>query len=94
MADDIKNIIKSVIGRLSERQTTSPSAIQHAWDSLISDKEKKHSKIHDYHNGLLIVYVDSPAWLYQLNLKKETLLIALKSKVGEIKKISFQVGKL
>ena len=94
MADDIKNIIKSVIGRLSESQKTSPSAIQQVWDSLVSEQEKKHAKIYDYHNGLLIIYVDSPAWLYQFNLKKEKLFTGIKNKVSDLNKISFQVGKI
>ena len=94
MADDIKNIIKSVIGRLSECQKASPSEIQQVWDSLISEQEKKHAKIHDYHNGLLIIFVDSPAWLYQFNLKKEKLFNSIQNKISDLKKISFQVGKL
>ena len=92
--DPIKDIIDNVIGRIATKSPDTEKKIERIWLNLLNKQELQHSSLMGVNNGKLLVHVDSPAWLYQLNTKKTKLLKRLQEEIPEIKYISFKIGKL
>ena len=92
--DNIKDIVQGVIGKLSHRGVGEGQRIKEAWEKTVSDQEQKHAVINEFSDGMLIVAVDSSAWLYQMNTKKTGILTKLKKECPEIKKVYFKIGKI
>lgn len=90
--DDIKDIVKKVIGDMSSTGKTEQENIQNVWNGILGEKEKKHATISGLKGETLRVRVDSSAWLYQFNLKRDKILKALQKKGCEIKKVYFSIG--
>jgi len=42
----------------------------------------------------LSVYVDSPAWMYQMRMRQTKILKQFKEEVSDIKHIHFKIGKI
>lgn len=63
---------------------------------LLDEKEKKHIKPHGLRSAVLTLYVDSPAWMYALNLKKAQLIRRLQEKISQdiVKEIRFRIGTI
>ena len=91
---NIKDVLNDVIGQLALRRPDASKRIEHAWNKYTDEKEKKHTSLVSLSAGKLIVHVDSPAWLYQMNTKKKTLLERLQKEIATVKDISFRVGKI
>jgi len=92
--EEIKDIIQTVIGNISERRHQEERDLQAAWDGLLKDKEKAHVRIAAFQKEVLYVNADSPAWLFQMNLKKQSLLRGLQHHVPGVKKIYLKIGKV
>lgn len=60
----------------------------------ISKKEARHIKFDYLRNGALGLIVDSSAWMYEFNLKKEALLSAFRKQDTTIKNIYFRLGEV
>jgi hypothetical protein len=43
--DDIKNILKDVIGNIANKQPDVHNKIERIWSNLLNEKELKHTKI-------------------------------------------------
>jgi hypothetical protein len=87
----IKNILPSVIGRMSEREGISPANIAEAWGRISGGKG---SRVADMKDGCLTVYADSTMRIVNLNLHREDILQQLNKDFPSIKKIYFKVGKV
>lgn len=61
-------------------------------NKYLTKKEIGHIKHNHFAKGVLTIVVDSSAWLYQINLKKENLLVGLKEKNNQIKDLRFRLG--
>jgi len=92
--EEIKNIIPDVVKMLSRKETSEETKIQRVWDSLLEGKIKKHAKIFGIKEGKMMVCVDSPAWMFHLNLKKNKLLKEIKEEIPELTEICFKIGKV
>ncbi|MDP8264879.1 MAG: DciA family protein [Candidatus Aceula lacicola] len=92
--EEIKNIIPDVVKMLSRKETSEETKIQRVWDSLLEGKIKKHAKIFGIKEGKMMVCVDSPAWMFHLNLKKNKLLKEIKEEIPELIEICFKIGKV
>jgi hypothetical protein len=90
--DDIYQIVQTVIGRISAGLPREQQILQ-IWDRLLNNEEKRHSSIIKIQKGQLEVGVDSSVWLYQLKLKKKTLLEQLQKEIPDIENIYFKLGK-
>ena len=93
-ADQIKDIIPRVIENLSSGEIQNQNKIQQAWTGIIGAKAQKHTAIVGIKANMLLVNVDSPAWLYQMKMRKKKFLNALKDQSSGITEISFRVGKV
>ncbi|MDP2652447.1 MAG: DciA family protein [Candidatus Omnitrophota bacterium] len=93
--DDIRNIVDSVLKNLSSRtQPTVQEEIQKAWERIVKDQGLKHARVAGFHDGVLNIHIDSPAWLYQLNLKRKKITEDMQKSVPDVKKIYFKIGKV
>ena len=92
--DDIKDIVKQVIGSIATQQPSEQKKLQDCWEKILSQSEQKHARISGFKDGALSVYVDTPAWLYQFNLKKQKILNEIQKEFSEIQKIYFKIGKV
>ncbi|MFH1441184.1 MAG: DciA family protein [Candidatus Omnitrophota bacterium] len=61
---------------------------------LLTKREIQHIKFNYFRSGIFGIKVDSSAWIYQLNFKKQDLLSALKKNLPEIKDIRFSLGDI
>lgn len=92
--DNIEDIIKNVIGKMADRKLEDHQKIHRLWVNILSESELKHTKLMGVKNGTVSVYVDSPAWLYQMNTQKRKILDRLKEEISTIEYLSFRIGKI
>ena len=92
--DNIKDVINQVIAQMARHEPSSDGTIERLLVSLLSESERKHTKFIGFKNGHLSFYVDSSAWLFQMNIRKNKILEKLQEEKPEIKNISFQIGKV
>ena len=92
--DQIKSVIKDVVAQLSSGKKTPQAQILKAWPGCAGSKAFKHTKIIKFDKGVLLVNVDSSAWLFQMNLKRKALLEKLNSATKELKEIRFRTGSV
>jgi hypothetical protein len=89
--DPIKNIVSSVIGRMSSGSGGSFQDIQAVWNRISKDQG---SMVTDFKEGSLTISADSSMRLVKLNLNRESLLKELQKEFPSIVKISFKVKTL
>ena len=92
--DEIKSLVYKVFEKISSQKPTTQVKIQDDWYNVAGETARQHTKIGGIKDGMLIVYVDSPAWLFQMNLKRVTLLRQLQGEHPEIQKLIFKIGKV
>ena len=92
--EQIKDIVSQVVGNLSQRGPQQEEKLQRFWQSVMKGKAAKHTSIFGLKEGVLRISVDSPAWVFQLNLHKKKILKELQMCVSDIKDIRFKIGKV
>lgn len=93
--EEIKDTIKTVIEMLELRRRQSlREGLETLLKKAFSKKEREHIKFNYLKRGILNINVDSSAWLYQLNLQKDTLLTKLHRESSVIKDIRFKLGEI
>lgn len=92
--DNIKSIINQVVKNLSTNKPDSGLKIDRIWENILEPTELLHTKIVGVNDGTVLINVDSPTWLYQMKMKRSSLLQRLKDEVPDIKLIRFRIGKV
>lgn len=94
-ASQIKDILGSVISSLSGEKRGRIDRLVEAWKHA-SDKAYSHTRLASFKAKRLVVNVDSPAWMYELNLRKQQLLGALNKQLKEeqVKEIILRIGEV
>ena len=92
--DNIKDIVSQVIKKASTKKDGAANDLEEIWQSLLDKKEMEHTKILGMKDDRLWVEVDSPAWLYQMNLRRIKILRGLSREIPQIKSLYFKVGKV
>jgi len=93
--EKIKDTIELVIQDLLTKKSGANNEGPDVWlRKVLTKKELGHIKFHYLRKGILGLTVDSSAWLYSLNLKKEVLLNKLKKCSQDVKEIRFSIGDL
>jgi len=92
--EDIKAIIVGIIKKIEKQGPGKKEIISHAWEQAVGGKAITHSRPVEVKKGILVIEVDSSAWLYDLTVKKQFLLGELKKKLEayNIKDIRFRIG--
>jgi len=92
--EDLKSIVHKVIGQMSSNSGGDGHRIEEVWPAVVGERAAAHTRVAGLQKRTLVVYVDSPAWLYQMNLKRLKTLQQVKDKVGTVDKIYFKIGKI
>ena len=92
--DNIEDIVKNVIGQMADKKLEEYKKIDRLWINILTEGELNHTKLIGVKDGLISVVVDSPAWLYQMNIRKNTILRELKEEIPTLDTIRFRIGKI
>lgn len=93
--------IKELLGRAVEGLTAKQQSpvyeeeIKRAWEDAVGKDAGRHSAPARFKGKTLIINVDSPIWIYQLNIKKTEIEQKLNKAIKEKApfKISFRAGE-
>ena len=91
---EISSVVTKVMEQLSHRQPQDEQRLLIILEKNIAKNVFKHIKLAGIREHCLTIYVDSPAWLYQLNLKRQKIVEELKKEFSEIEKVYFKIGKV
>ena len=92
--DKIKDIIPNVIQNMSETKPSLQTKIKSVWEEITIDAARHHTAVVGLKSGKLIINVDSPAWLFQMSLKKRKILEQLRKDIPEVSNIILKIGKI
>ena len=92
--DNIKDLIRRVVKDLADHKTTRSHALEEILQKVFDKNEKKHIKLVGLKDGKASFSVDSPAWLYQMQTRKNKILEKIKSELPEINSIYFRIGNI
>ncbi|GEM_PF-484291 len=92
--DTIKDVIHQVMAGMSVGRPDVQTKIQGSWKKIFSERDRRHINLIGFEKGELVVNVDSPAWLFQMNTHKKKTLEALHQDVPEVTGIRFKIGKV
>jgi len=93
--EQIKDTLQTIFKDLSGKKTKTPEDNPEGWlKKILTKRELGHIKFYYFKKGILGLKVDSSAWMYNFNLKKETLITQLQQYSKEIKDIRFKVGDM
>lgn len=89
LTDTIKNIISE------KEDSVYREDINKAWEEAVGKAASRHSTPAQIKRNTLIINVDSPIWIYQLNIKKEEVEKKLNKLLGrkEPLKIRLRAGE-
>lgn len=92
--EGIKGIIGKVISRLEKRGPDKKEKTLKAWHKTAGEPAAAHSRPVSIKRKIITIEVDSSTWLYNLSLRKGSILKALQAelKEEEIKSIRFRMG--
>lgn len=90
LGDTIEQLVEK---RFAPQQTRLQMVTQ-VWGQLLPPELGKHCRVSHISGGQLKVFVDSPVYMYELQLCSATLLSELQQKCAQsqIKKIKFVIG--
>lgn len=92
--DEVKDVIKDVLHSLFEKQKNlNFHKTNEVWEKIIGPKASKHTQIVYLTKDKIRVNVDSSAWLYDLNLKKERIQKELNKRL-KIHDVRFRLGSV
>jgi predicted nucleic acid-binding Zn ribbon protein len=92
--DEIKDVLKDVFkGMMQQKKDVDFQKALDVWEKVLGPKAFKHTKSVYLTKDKIRVNVDSSAWLYDLNLKKESILRELKSVLG-VQEVTFRLGEV
>lgn len=93
---EIKNVVQAVIGQLTAGTSSGENleAIYRLVVGALTEKEGRHARVSGMSGETVFVTVDSPAWMFQLNLKRQRILKTIQEIRPDIKKIHFKIGKV
>ncbi len=92
--ESIKNVVQQVVHDMAEKKPNPENKIQRIWQGLLGGKVTKHTCIFGIKKNQVMVLVDSPAWLFQLNLEKRRILKEIQKEIPDISEIRFKIGKV
>ena len=91
----LKDTVECVMKALEEKKKGKAEADPQAWlKKTLTKRESGHIKFSYLRAGVLGLAVDSSAWLYQLNLRKQELLQRVRKKDSAIKDVHFYLGEI
>ncbi|OIO38055.1 MAG: hypothetical protein AUJ75_03370 [Candidatus Omnitrophica bacterium CG1_02_49_10] len=94
-ADNIKDVVKTVMAHLQVPGAINKEDITDIWSAAVGDKFARNSEPVTFKKGVLTVSVEGSTWLYELELMKEKIMVSLKDSMGErFKDLRLKVGEV
>jgi len=91
----IGKTVLAVIKGLEAKKCGFSDETPEAWlKKVLTKKELGHIKFNYFKKGILGVNVDSSAWMYSFNLKKEKILEQLKRESRQVKDLRLRIGDI
>jgi predicted nucleic acid-binding Zn ribbon protein len=92
--ENIKDILKKTLLKTTAKQEQYD--IQKAWEYVVGKDAARHAQPSNIFKKVLTISVDSPVWIYQLNLKRRYIETALSERIGlkEPIRIRLRAGEL
>jgi len=92
----IKGIVEGLIENWTKKKVFKKDIIEKAWRKIVGKKAVKHTKISSFRSGKLIVEANESGWIYQLTMKKNSIIKDLnkylKKSDIEITDMQFRIG--
>lgn len=88
-----KDILPSVIENLSRQNIQDHTCLDKLWKEILKADADK-AVIYGIKEGTLLVTVDCGARLFQMRMRKQTLLTKIQKTQPDIKNIIFRIGKV
>ena len=92
--DKIKDVVREVIQKISSKKAEEQIQLQEIWKKIVGEEAIRRTAIGGLKDGILMIHVDSSAWLFQMNLRRKTFLREVQKTHPDIKKIVFKIGKV
>lgn len=91
----IDDVIKSVFTKIEGQKIISKEFIESSWRQAAGDAGSAHSTPVELKKEVLLVRVDSSAWMQELALQKRKILKGLQRALGKdrITGINFKIGE-
>lgn len=91
----VNDIVKSVIYRLSEKKYNfTQEQIYDIWHKVVGEEAFKHSRPVSFKKAVLIVDVDSNAWIFQLRFRKNYIDKKLNEFFKEKIEVRLRIGRV
>jgi predicted nucleic acid-binding Zn ribbon protein len=98
----IKDVLGAVISSISGEKKQRIDRIRQAWDKILDKKAQKHVRLASFKTnphsraGRLVVDVDSSAWMYEMNLRRQQLKKDLNKQLAgvAIDEIILRIGEI
>ena len=94
--EDIRGILNKVIEKIEKQGPGKKEKILQAWQGVAGEKASGHTRPVNIRRNVLTIEVDSSTWLYELSLKKRSILKDIKKELTQykIKDIRFRMGDI
>ena len=95
-AERIEAVVKSLMEKLDKHSNPTSDEIEDIWKEVVGKKAFAHTKPASLMKKRLVINVDGSGWLYELTLRKDEFLAALKKRLGKdkINELQFRIGEL
>ena len=78
----VGEVLRAVLQRLPEAQRLADHALWAHWDAVVGPTVARHARPARLRRGVLVVAVDSPAWMQELQFLKHELRDRLNARLG------------
>jgi len=76
------DVLTAALGRLPEAQRLADHAVWTHWDAVVGATLARHARPDRFRRGVLVVAVDSPEWMQELQFLKHELRERLNARLG------------
>lgn len=92
----VGDVLKEIIKELDVLRTVKKEDVENVLERVLPKNLAGHTALQNKLKDRLIIHVDNPTFIYELNKYKGSLLKALREtgETGEIKEILFRVGRI
>lgn len=94
--EQIGKTVEAILKALSSAKKETKQVIYDTIIESLDAREKKHIQPYSYKNNVVTLHIDSPTWMYAVNLKKNQILKIVQEKTGieAVKDIQLRIGVL
>ena len=78
----VGDVLRAVLARLPEAQRLADHALWAHWDTVVGPTLARHARPARLRRGVLVVAVDSPEWMQELQFLKHELRDRLNARLG------------